>query len=341
MKIWIDLSNSPHPLLFAPIARRLQELGHEVCVTARDNAQTVALARREWPDVVVIGTESRKSRSIKLAQITSRTYALASWAARERPDLALSHNSYAQIAAARMRRITAITAMDYEHQPANHLAFRLATLVFLPEAMRGVELNRQGLTPDRVRYYPGLKEELYLGDFTPTPRRDAGGAEETDQSRILIVARTPPSRAAYHQFDNRVFDELLRCATAEERVDVLVLVRHAEQRRALASLELPRLTIPEEPIDSRAAMYRADLVIGAGGTMTREAALLGVPTVSVFAGKEPAVDRWLARKGLLRQLRPGETLEFRLREKPPRPMSEIRARSAELVEWFVDALPLR
>ena len=44
MKVWIDLSNSPHALLFAPISRRLEAAGHEVRVTARDNAQTVELA---------------------------------------------------------------------------------------------------------------------------------------------------------------------------------------------------------------------------------------------------------------------------------------------------------
>jgi uncharacterized protein len=45
MRVWIDLSNSPHPLLFAPIERRLTEHGHEVLLTARDHAQTVPLAR--------------------------------------------------------------------------------------------------------------------------------------------------------------------------------------------------------------------------------------------------------------------------------------------------------
>ena len=55
MRVWIDLANSPHPLLFSPLARRLAELGHDVRVTARDNAQTVALARERWAAVDVIG----------------------------------------------------------------------------------------------------------------------------------------------------------------------------------------------------------------------------------------------------------------------------------------------
>ena len=65
MRIWIDLSNSPHPLLFKPVARELEALGHSVAVTARDNAQTVELARERWPDVTVIGGPSPKGRKAK------------------------------------------------------------------------------------------------------------------------------------------------------------------------------------------------------------------------------------------------------------------------------------
>src|SRR5439155_24990670 len=55
MRIWIDLPISLHAPLFRPIAARLEELGHEVVVTARDNAQTVELARPRFPELAVIG----------------------------------------------------------------------------------------------------------------------------------------------------------------------------------------------------------------------------------------------------------------------------------------------
>src|SRR4051812_2266361 len=101
MKIWVDLDNSPAALLFDPIARRFGELGHEVVVSARDNAQTVELARSRWPDVAVIGGPAPPGRARKGAATVQRVRALRSWARRQRPDVALSHNSYAQIVAAR------------------------------------------------------------------------------------------------------------------------------------------------------------------------------------------------------------------------------------------------
>jgi predicted glycosyltransferase len=338
LNIWIDLSNSPHPLLFAPIARELEKRGHRISVTARDNAQTVAIAQGLWPDLTVIGGPSPKQRRGKAIAIGTRVRELTRWAASTRPDVALSHNSYAQIVAARIRGVTTITAMDYEHQPANHLAFRLAERILMPEAMRVLSLRRQGVTTQKVAYYPGLKEEIYLGNFKPGDTVDSpvrtGTAEE-----ILVIARTPPSRAAYHRFDNPLFEELLVQAAANTRIRLVVLTRHPEQLEGLAALESSRVIVPRDPIDSRAAMYEADLVVGAGGTMTREAALLGVPTLSVFAGREPEVDRWLERRGMLTKLRPTDAIPpFRKRSTQPTPLVHLRARSAELVDWFASAI---
>ena len=337
MKVWIDLSNSPHALLFAPVARRLEELGHEVVLSARDNAQTVDLAREYWPCVEVVGGESPAGRAAKARALASRVAALRAVARREQPDVALSHNSYAQIVAAKLAGIRAVTAMDYEFQPANHLAFRLADRILLPEALRSTNVKTQGARDRKTRYYAGLKEEIYLGDFRPDDRiLDSLGVEEPG-GRVLIVMRPPPSRAIYHRFDNPLFAEVLRLAGSDPDVLCVVLTRHAEQRDGLAALDLPSVVTPTHAVDARSLMYAADLVVGAGGTMTREAALLGVPTVSVFAGEQPAVDRWLEEQGLLRRLEGAEdVLPLARRPGEPASLAELRGRGAELTAWFVD-----
>src|SRR5207247_3749961 len=128
-----------------------------------------------------------------------RIRALASWARRERPDIALSHNSYGQIVAARLLGIRAVTAMDYEHQPANHLAFRLADTVLLPAALASSRLRAHGALPGKTHFYDGLKEELYLGDFEPAPDALAAAGVQREPGAIVVVARTPPAGALYHR----------------------------------------------------------------------------------------------------------------------------------------------
>lgn len=340
MRIWIDFSNSPHPLLFAPVIRRLRMDGHDVVMTARDNAQTVELALERWPETTVIGGAAPKQRSAKVRAIGRRITKLRRWARDRRPDVALSHNSYAQIVAARSLRIPAVTAMDFEHQPANHLAFRLARTILLPEVLPLPAVRRQGAGAHKAVLYPGLKEELYLGDFVP----DSDSLERIGvrgpraNGKAIVLARTPPSRALYHGFDNPLFEQTLRILDAQENVVCVALTRHPEQATAIDALGLHRCIVPRMAIDSRSLMYEADAMIGAGGTMTREAALMGIPTWTLFAGATPAVDVWLERQGrLVRLTRAEQVASLRQRTVPPRSTDELRQRGRVIEEVFVSA----
>jgi hypothetical protein len=337
VRIWIDLANSPHPLLFAPVARQLTEEGHEVVLTARDNAQTLELARERWPQVEVIGGQSPKDRAAKAAAIARRMDDLRRWALRVRPDVALSHNSYAQIVAARTARVPAVTAMDFEHQPANHLAFRLAKTVLLPQVLPANGLRRQGATAGKIVRYPGLKEELYIGDFEPDRDILAKlGIEK--RPRALVVSRTPPGRAVYHHFDNPLFEQALRTVCAAPGVVCVALARHPEQVEAIRALGLANCLVPDSAIDSRSLMHEADLMIGAGGTMTREAALMGIPTWTLFAGQTPAVDEWLIRQGSLRRLTDAAQLQgFQPQDAPRRTSAELRERAGRIERVIIDA----
>lgn len=338
MKVWIDMANSPHPLLFAPVARRLQAGGHDVLVTARDNAQTVALTLERWPDAEIFGAESPVGGAAKAASLLRRVAELRRWAAAVRPDVALSHNSYSQIVTARTLGIRVVTAMDFEHQPANHVAFRLADVVLLPAALPGRLVRRQGARPRKVIHYPGIKEELYLADFEPDAAVEHSIGIRRDAETLLVVARTPPSRAAYHRFDNPIFEAALGRVCAQPGVVCIVLARHAEQREAIVRLGLDGCLVAEHAVDSRSLISGADLVLGAGGTMTREAALLGVPVYSLFAGRPAAVDDWLIQRGLLKRLKRVEDLPPVVRRGGDRsPPPELAQRGSAILQMFVDA----
>ena len=338
MKAWIDLSNSPHPLLFAPVVRALEARGHAVVVTARDNAQTVGLARERWPDVKVIGGQTPSGRAAKAGLLMRRAGELWRWARHDRPDVALSHNSYAQIVAARAARIPAVTAMDFEHQPANHVAFRLARTILVPEAFPESALRAKGARPGKVRRYPGLKEELYLGEFEPDPHVLEKLGIERESGNVVVIVRSPPSRALYHRFGNPLFEQLIEQLGRRDNARVVALVRHSDQAHAIEALGLTNVVVPQAAVDSRSLIYAADLVIGAGGTMTREAALMGVPTLSAYAGTPPAVDRLLEAQGRLRRITSPEELgTLQARDRGPEVLERLRGRSAAILETFVNA----
>lgn len=303
MRIWLDMANSPHPVLLGPVADELEQAGHEVWVTTRDHAQTADLTRSRWPEAMVVGGPSPSSRAEKVQNIMDRVQRLRREAARYRPDVALSINSYAQVIAARAAGVRSVTLMDYEYQPANHVSFRLAQRVVVPSAFPAQRLRWYGArSPMRVRLLGGYKEELYI-DRPSHLAADTDGWSSVPGAAAAVrcLFRPPPRGASYHRGGNDRFDELLAEAAGRSDTCALVLARFPEQRDAYGTLR--GAIVADETVDGLRALLGADVFIGAGGTMCREAALLGVPAYSVFAGKLAAVDAQLMREGRLRDLR--------------------------------------
>ncbi len=62
------------------------------------------------------------------------------------------------------------------------------------------------------------------------------------------------------------------------------------------------MVVPERALDGQSLVAGADLVVSAGGTMNREAVVLGTPVYTTFAGRLGGVDERLLRDGRLRRL---------------------------------------
>lgn len=340
MRIWIDLGNSPHVPFFRPLIKEFEQRGHQVEITARAFAQTVALARAAGLEPEVIGSHGGRNISSKGARLIQRAVGLARWARGQSFDLAVSHNSHEHIVAASALGIRTVTLMDYEHHPANHLSFRLASRVIVPDCFPDESLRRCGATKEKVRRYHGIKEDVYLADFRPDPNfgenlRSLG----ITPSDVLVVARAPASFALYHRMEDDLFDQLLDRLSAHSNVKVVLLARiETQQAKLAAHHKAENIIFPREALPGADLIAAADLVVSAGGTMNREAAALGVPAVTTFAGKWAAVDEQLVREGRLKRLRSTKELEtVEIKKKPDRnPRSAINVR-AEVVELILGA----
>ena len=333
MHVWIDLANSPHVATFEPVIERLRADGATMLLTAREHAQTVGLARRAFGEVRIVGGESPRGPLRKGLSIGARAYWLWQVARAERPDVALSHGSYAQVVAARAARVPAVTMMDYEYQPANHVSFRLARRVVVPDAFPERALRRFGARPRKVVRYEGLKEELYIGRHRPS---DGFAAElGLDLDRAIVVMRPAPEGALYHRLGNERFERVLDEAASRDDLQVVLLPRTREQAQRYAGRS--GVIVPSEPIDGRSLLAHADAVIGAGGTMNREAALLGTPTYTMFAGRLAAVDAELMRRGLLHDLREAE-VDLPRGKKPERDLHAAGERADRILERILRAL---
>ena len=294
MRIWVDLTNSPHVLVLRPIVAALRAQGHDVAITARDFAQTLGLLERFEIEHTVVGRHRGGALAAKGLGLVSRSAALARWARGRGFGLAIGHGSNDVTVAARMLGIPCSTMFDYEWATIQHsVNCRLAQTVVVPEAIPPQRLARYGAS-GKIAAYAGLKEEYYLADFEPDPAvLDELGL---DAAQPIAVVRTPPAVSLYHRFENDVLGGVLERLRGRQTV---VLPRTPQQR---AELRGGGFIVPERAIDAQSLIAYADLVISAGGTMNREAVALGTPVWTTFQGRLGAVDERLIADGRLQVL---------------------------------------
>ena len=296
MRVWVDLTNSPHVQVLAPLIRRLQARGDEVAVTARPLAQTLELLELQAIDYTVLGRHGGASRRGKARAARDRVAAMLAFGRGLRPDVALAHGSTDLPMACRLLGVPNTTMFDYEYAWLQHgLNCRLAQRVLVPAAIPPRRLRPYGARPGKLVRYPGLKEEYALADWEPDPA--VGRALGLDGSRIGVVLRPPADFALYHRFENPLFDAVLERVGRRDDVRAVVLPRTPEQGARVHALGLPAVVVPERAVDGGSLVASADLVVSAGGTMNREAAVLGTPVWTTFAGRLGGVDEQLVRQG--------------------------------------------
>jgi uncharacterized protein len=300
--IWVDFENTPHVLFLEPFVRALAREGWTVRMTAKPQSQTLELAAARGFEVEVTGGGEFSSLMEKAVGAVSRTAALVRWVRRQgRPRLLISSSRTAGLAA-RVLGIPGIGVMDYEHSEHRTLALGSRSL-WLPDVLRHASLP--WLTRRVARFFPGLKENLYL-DTWPLDRDASRRSLGLGGDEYLVVARPPAESAHYaSNLSGRLWSAVVTTLSRRAEVRIVTVPRNARQRQALrqAFQAERRIQILDHTVMGPELVGGADLVIGGGGTMNREAAVLGVPVWSVFTGPTPQVDASLSAEGRLRWLR--------------------------------------
>jgi uncharacterized protein len=309
LKIWFDADNAPHVLVMRPIALELTRRGHEVFFTARDRSSTCELLDLYGLPYHRIGGSSVKSGTGKIATTLMRAVSLTRAVRRIKPDLSFGHGSRSLPIASRMLGIPSVTMFDYEW--VNPLIFnRFCRTILLPEVIGQDRAAEAGINTRRIRFFPGLKEQLYLADreFAGVPSH----IRELTGGKPYVLLRPPASTAHYHNPESeKVFEALLENLTGHGEFVTVMIPRSMDDPSTGQALKRGAL-IPDRILDGPELVWNASLVAGGGGTMTREGAVLGVPSVSFFMGRGGRVDEYLVsidRLSILRDARSAGSLD--------------------------------
>jgi len=294
MKIWIDFINSPQVSFFEPLINELSNNGHEFILTCRDSSNTVALLKqRNWA-YSIIGNKAQKSFGKKLLSFPLRVSSLYSHLKNKRPDVAICQSSFYLPVTAKMLGIPSIYTNDNEHAMGNIPSFLFATQIFVPENLSIAKILKKGAKRNKITQYPGIKEGVYLWikGLEIRSRR-----ENNSHSLQNIYVRPEPVTAQYYSGKLNFLDNVL--IELKDKYPIIILVRDKSQLEHYTQPEFAGIKVPNTPLSFEEVAINCLLFIGAGGTMTREMAMMGVSTISVYDGELLDVDKFLISESLM------------------------------------------
>jgi len=273
VKIWYDACTGKHIRYGAAIAKRFRKGGHEVVFTTREHPDTLTLARVLGEEPIVVGKYSPASLSSRLEESADRVIQFSKMFRDNPQDVAISHQSVELCRAAFGFGIPIILTADTPHAKAvNKLTIPFASALVVSEALPKRLLAKY--CPDSIIRFKGVDEVAWIKDLTPP--------KNSKFKRPLIVVREFETKAAYAlgktDFTAEIAEKLKVLG------NVLLLKRYSEADK-------------KEFVDSAKLVANADLVVSAGGTISREAALQGVPSIVASEVGRTYVNTYLARKG--------------------------------------------
>lgn len=298
MKIWIDIVNAPHVWFFKNIIQYLKQQGEDVLITARKFGDVHELLDLFGISYTSVGSHGATLEQ-KLLRSTERVYLLSKMIAEEKPDIAVSKHSIELPRVSFGLGIPSVYVLDNEHAlAANKLTLSLCDKIIIPEAVDVWDVLKTGAEPNSLIRYNGTSEVIHFKDFHYNPNIFDDLNLDLKKDKTILM-RPEPALASYLDTDCRKSVLSPIVDALEDYANILMIPRFKEQKEIFEDYE--NVTIIKPPIDAHSLMKRCDLVIGAGGTMNREAALLGTPVISCYPGKLLAVDGYYIKKGLMKR----------------------------------------
>ena len=336
MKIWIDIVNTPHVRFFNGIIKKLRKYWHEVLITARDFSNIHDLLDIFGLEYTSIGDHGVTLEE-KLLSSTKRAYDLSKFISKEDIDIAITKHSIELPRVAFGLGIPNIFILDNEHAiAANKLTLPLTNKLIIPEIFDVWNTIKFGMNPNNIVQYNGTCEITHLEDFKYNEKILETLNLDLDDNKKIILMRPEPSLASYLHTDctksvlTPIVNEL------KDIANILVIPRFKAQSTIFK--DIPHVHVIKTPVDTFSLTKRADLLIGAGGTMNREAALLKTPVISCYPGKVLSVDKYYIEKGLMKRSTDLNEIIKLAKELLTKKSKEVELKTDNLIDLIVDEI---
>jgi len=286
MKIWIDITNTPHVHFFIPIIRYLEQ-NHDIFVTARDFSETIPLLIKKGIPYTLIGDHKGKSKFKKVIGLLLRIFELI----RKVPyfDLSISIGGQNTTVVSYFRNKNSIVFTDNDTSYKYH-SYKLGSFFIFPSYFNYESvIKKYGVKREQIFLYDGFKEDIYIADYEPNHQ-----FLNEIPFKEFITIRPENLKASYVPTDcvsivPALFERF-------KSSNILFLPRYEEEKEYAKGYD--NIFIPNHPLNGLDVCYFTSVMLTGAGTFAREAAIIGTPAVSFFPGKVfLTVDKIMQERG--------------------------------------------
>jgi predicted glycosyltransferase len=345
MKAWIDILTPKQANYFAELQHRLNAKGVRTFLTTREYREVNELLALRNVKSIQVGRHGGGALRDKLQESCKRVSELAKVVEEQGPDVAISFSSPEASRVAFGLKIPHYCISDSPHAEAVcRLSLPLSEKLFTPWIIPLHAWRRYGMNPRDIVRYRALDPAVWINGYHSNPK--VLESLKLDISRPIILVRPPEEFAAYLSGRSSIISASTIDITAklldsaDQGSQIVVLARYDGQSDKLDKRFDGRIIAPKHAVDAIPLLQAASVFIGGGGTMTAEAALLGVPSISYYPGEPTFVDRYLINYGLVDRLQdPGRIAQRALAVSRNREFHEFcQKKSTKLLQSMEDPL---
>jgi len=292
MLIWLDALTPKQARLMAEIADQLRKRGEELLVTCRRYAETEQMLEMRDLSYISVGGYG-ENKLDKLVQYAERMMGLIDIVKERKPDILISFSSPEATRVAFGLKIRAVTINDTPH--AFHvcrLTFPLSWRIIHPVAVPEELYLRNWACKESLISYNGVDEVAWMRKAVPRKEE----VEKLGLDGDFVIIRPEESKASYLK-DEAGISVIIDIAI-EMGYKVVLMPRYEDQKDYYSRRYGSSIIIPSSPPDASSLYFFSSLVVTGGGTMSREAALVGTPSISIFPLNVPLyVNDFLSNMG--------------------------------------------
>ena len=297
MKIWFDVLTPKQLLFFEPMIRKLQKNNKLFC-TSRNYREVVELAKIRGINLVFVGKHGGSDKIGKLNASLTRMHRLLSIVKKFNPELTVSFCSPEASRISYGLGVKHIAFCDSPHAEAvMRLSLPIIQRLLIPWIIPKKEFTKYGISEEKISQYKAIDASVIVKERSKNDLK----YNFLLKKKKTILIRPEESEAAYVSDNENRITKIIREIIKEfPNYNVVILGRYLPQISQFKREFGSNVIVMDKVVDGKSLLKFVDVFIGSGGTMTAEAALMGVPTISYDAVPN-YIEQYLVKKGLVKR----------------------------------------